>query len=543
VRVRSTFALATLLLAAGCAGPSRGPAPGGARVPEGAEREDLPPPEPAGDVESALAALRDRSPVAPPEEVDRLRTQLAGALEAAGRPDAARVEYLALTGSPRGEAAAAAWDAVARLARAEGDEDGALRAEMGALRVAPEEQRERREDRFLAALRRLRTPSLRGLLTPSGGSAATSLVSRELEARGFAEQTVVGLLLPLSGRFENFGRAFRLGAELALADRNARRPASRPVRLVIEDTEGDLPVAERVARRAILEGGASLLIGPLLSVPALGAGAVADAFGIPLVAPTATDPAVRSVGRHVLPLDPPARELVEPLVQVAWDVLDARRFAVLVAREPVSEERERDFRAAVERRGGEVVLSVAYDPGERDFRKLLEVLEEAVPDAVYVPGDVADLEALVPQLEFYEFAPRLLGHAGWTSARVFRPGTEVLEGTILSLPAADDPTSSFAQYLREEVERVESQEPTRFHSQGYRALGAVLFAIDRGATTPEALGESLRLRGTWIERPPEEDVHLLTVRGGALVEANDETLPDPEPPPPEEAPPPAPGSD
>jgi branched-chain amino acid transport system substrate-binding protein len=448
--------------------------------------------------------------------------RIARVLEGAGRTAAARAEYAWATGSSRGEEAATAWDGIARLRRRDSDPVGAAIAEIEACRAAPDGARSERE----AALRRtaasLEPGILRRLARTSG--AGGGLLSAELERRGLAAGTgperVIALLLPLSGRFESFGRAFRTGAEVALADRQSARPGTRPIRLLVEDTAGDLFQATAAARRAILDEGAVALLGPLLSVPALGAGAIAECFGVPLVAPTATDPQVDQVGTHVVALRPSARALTEPLAAAIVDDLGLTRVGALVPREAAAEEREREFRAALERHGGQIVLSVSYEPAERDFRKLLEKLEDAGVQAVYAPG----LEALVPQLEFYDFRPRLLGHAGWASARVREPGRKIVEGALLTVQAVDDPGSLAASSLRQAVAERESAEPMRFHVEGYRAMATVLFAIDRGASRPESLTEALLNRSGWAERPEVEQVRLLTIRGGALAPADSVNL-------------------
>jgi hypothetical protein len=55
-------------------------------------------------------------------------------------------------------------------------------------------------------------------------------------------------------------------------------------------------------------------------------------------------------------------------------------------------------------------------------------------------------------------------------------------------------------------------------------METVLFALDHGATDPEALSRVLRLRSAWTERPPGEEIHLLTIREGALVPADPDSL-------------------
>jgi hypothetical protein len=107
----------------------------------------------------------------------------------------------------------------------------------------------------------------------------------------------------------------------------------------------------------------------------------------------------------------------------------------------------------------------------------------------------------VPQLEFYDFDRRILGHDGWTSSRILQPGMHALEGAVLTVEAADDPGSPFAKRLQEAVQTTEGAEPTRFHVRGAQSMETVLFALDHGATDPEALAEALRLRTAWPERP------------------------------------------
>ncbi|MFN8176589.1 MAG: ABC transporter substrate-binding protein [bacterium] len=522
---RSAVVLAVALSLGACA-PSHRFAPGAPTSAPGGEVEGPAAPATGGqDVDAQTNALRSRLAEAPPAEASSMRLRLARTLEAAGRDTSSLVEYAWITGSATKPGdAAAAWDGIARLSRRAGDEAQAVRAEAEAYDAADPAERARRESALRASSAKLDAPSARRLARQTRGTPAGAVLAREDAPRRSDAEIVVALLLPLTGRFESFGKAFQLGAEVALGQRNAAAPSARPVRLVVEDTADELLDATKAARAAILDEDATVLIGPLLSVPALGAGAIAEAFGIPLIAPTATDPDLRRVGPHVLTLDPSARELAEPLAHVAVDVLGGKRFGALVAREAAAEEREREFGAAVERRGGQIALSVAYDPGERDFRKSLDLLRDAAVDAVYVPGDASELEALVPQLEFYDFDRRILGHGGWTSPRVRTPGTHTLEGCVLSVEAADDPGSAFAKRLADAVQRKEGAEPTRFHVRGCQVMEAVLFALDRGATDPEALATALRLREAWSERPEGEEIRMLTVREGSLVPADPENL-------------------
>lgn len=482
----------------------------------------------AGQSEAAEEMLRARMASADrPEPVAEIRLLLAEVLAAAGRDQEALVELLRVSGSEGGEGLTArAWDEIATLRARGGDRRGAVRALMRAYEFA-EDDLERGmvlEDAIVS----LGGEDVSVLAAETKGLRANRFARSELGARRLAmgreDERVVTVLAPLSGRFEKFGEAFVLGVRLALEDRDARAvedsAAVLPVRLVTRGTDGDLLTATRQARAAVEVDDCVAIVGPLLSVTSLGAGAVAQSYGVPLVAPTATDPELPEIGPYVLTLAADPARLTRPLANLTVNALGKTRFGVLLARDGVSPDYERAFREAVEVLGGEIVVSLTFDPGERDFRRLIERLDEENVDAVYVPGTVGNLEALAVQLDFYEFGRMILGNGGWTDPRLLDPGNLALEGAIFAVESADHPDSDFRLRLRERVWAASREEVSRFHIRGYHAMDALLLAIDEGARGGEEIAESLRLRESWPVLPEPERFHLITFRDGVLGPAS-----------------------
>ena len=468
----------------------------------------------ADDAETLLrTALADSSGAAGEKQLLLL---LAGVLEEQGRFDEASVTYARVSG-------VSGWDGLARLRDAVGDAAGASRASLRSWNLSPPDERRGRVARLESRLAELDDRDLRELEHESRGLPSHELLRRESRRRWPEEDRFrVTALVPLSGRFEEFGRAFELGARLALEHHRAADSArvAVEVELRVRDTEGDLLAAVREAREAILEDGADTILGPLLSLTTIGAGGVAQSYEVPLLSPTATDPELPEIGRYVLTLDPSPEELTRPLANFSVNALGNRRHGVLLARDGVSEALERSFREAVESFGAEVVASVTYDPGERDFRRLIERIDELEVEAVYVPGNVADLEALAPQLEFYEFHRMILGNGAWTHPRLLDGGNVALEGAVFAVQSADDPGSEFMMRLREAVWKETQGEASRFHIRGYQAMDALLGALDQGARGRDEVAELLRLRSFWDERPEGERIHLLTFRDGVLGPAS-----------------------
>ncbi|MCA9751891.1 MAG: ABC transporter substrate-binding protein [Gemmatimonadetes bacterium] len=452
-----------------------------------------------------------------------LRVLLGDALRAQGRDTEALLQYSRISGMRGGAAQITrAYDGIAEIRRRGGDEAAAVLAELYAWDASTTGDRDARERRVVANLERLPMSDLNELRRSAATLDAGALVRTVADRRAAGEGAVVCLLAPRSGKFEKFGDAFTLGARIALRDRSTPTSGAigLPVRLVERDSQGDVLTATNEVRAAITNDDALAVIGPLLSVTSMAAGAVSESYGVPLIAPTATDPAISQLGRHVLTLAPDPEELTGPLAEFAVHTLGKRRFGVLLARSAENEAYERAFRSAVEFAGGEVAVTLFYEVGERDFRRLLERLDDEAVDAVYVPGAAADLEALAAQLDFYEFDKMILGHGGWTDARLLDPANVALEGAIFAVEAADHPESPFRLRLRELVWQEAQEEVTRFHVRGYTAMTSLLAAIDAGARTGDELATTLAARRFWSARPESEEVILLTFRDGVLGPAS-----------------------
>ncbi|MDX1419366.1 MAG: penicillin-binding protein activator [Rubricoccaceae bacterium] len=112
----------------------------------------------------------------------------------------------------------------------------------------------------------------------------------------------LGIVLPASGDAGYLAQALFNGVRLAVDEYNARGPR-RPVRMVFRDTEGT-DLGTRAAVDAAVQAGTDAIVGPLFSEEALAAAPAAEAAGVVLVAPLATDGAVSAGRRYVFQTNP-----------------------------------------------------------------------------------------------------------------------------------------------------------------------------------------------------------------------------------------------
>ena len=138
---------------------------------------------------------------------------------------------------------------------------------------------------------------------------ARRLLARAAEggAGGAGPVFELGVVLPVGGESGYLGQALFNGVRIAVDEHNASGPR-RPVRMIFRDTGATGPGARR-AVDAVVTAGADAVVGPLFSAEAEPAGAAAEAAGVLLLAPLATDEAVSEGRRFVFQGNPtfPAR--------------------------------------------------------------------------------------------------------------------------------------------------------------------------------------------------------------------------------------------
>jgi len=245
---------------------------------------------------------------------------------------------------------------------------------------------------------------------------------------GVPQTNQVGILCPLTGRYAVLGNAFYDGALLALESTPAF--VERGYELKVEDTAGDPVTAALAARRLCREAGSVCIIGGLMSAPTASAAVVADAFGVPLISPTATNDRIWQLGPGVFQTNLTGLFEARLLAQLATGVLLKKRYAVLYPNTAEGERHYRNFAEEVVLGGGEVV-GVAHFPTEAtDFRESILEIKLARPEVIFVPASVDQMVLLGPQLDFYMVGAVILGPSSWNSPRLLQRAGAVLERAV-----------------------------------------------------------------------------------------------------------------
>lgn len=529
--------------------------------------------------EDARAALRLRislaqTPVERMQGLAKLRTALrddakrargdvrtTGPLEAQQREvDLAIDELIASAADPELEAMLEALDRrspsgavafeLARRAVAEAEADEAQRSVDRAERLA-EGEVERDRVRTLAE-ELARRPAVESTEAPVELAPLRELSQYARRDTHGAEGTL-GVVLPLSGDFAEFGEASLRGILLAAgvfsaseteAEREARAPRDRPnMRIVVRDSAGDPARAAAAVRELAAMNEVVAIVGPVFSDEALASAEVAEVEGIPLVTLSNREDVTHG-RRFVMRTRTTPTDEVNVLVNHAVDQLGATRFGVLYPRTRYGRGMRKLYWDAVVARGGKLVAMASYSPEEIDFSNVIKEMvgfrflgagerqaiaerDRAVEGARSLPPAQAAVarraafettgpggEPLPPIVDFEVlFIPdsaeaiamiapglalqgvrdvRLLGSSDWLDSDLLRGSDRHVAGAVVSTPFFAESDVSVVREFVDDYQHTFEVAPDAYAAQGFDATNLVLQQLADRRRDRESVLEGLR---------------------------------------------------
>ena len=357
----------------------------------------------------------------------------------------------------------------------------------------------------------------------------------------------LGLLLPLSGPYRQYGTDLLDGVRLA------NREFNEPFELLSRDTGfeyGELPIVEgdsnellrtvRATRQLIEEEKVVALIGPVFSSASIAAGLVADAAGIPLIAPLAQQSGLDELGDFVFQLSVIPEVQGRTLGEFATLVLGLQNLAILTPLSDYGWAFEREFADTAYVNGGNIVYSGWYVPGEtKDFKHIFEEMrevgfslmpppedslalvdtlvwmsndgivletseiEEEEPDSteifidtidgiVIVVESFEDANTIAPQLRFHRLETQILGNDIWYEPEAIRQmprGDREYFKSAIFVSRYRDSTPLGRKFI-DDFRREFRRDPG-YAAHGYDAALMLLEGWNMGQRSPKALRDWL----------------------------------------------------
>ena len=313
---------------------------------------------------------------------------------------------------------------------------------------------------------------------------------------------VIGHYGSMSGSEATFGQSTARGIRLAVKEVNASGGINgRLVELKSYDDRGQSQEAGTAVTRLITSDKAIAILGENASSLSLAGGRVAQQYGVPMITPSSTNPAVTQLGDMIFRvcfLDP-----FQGWVQAkfAREVLKARTAAILYDQsQAYSKGLAEFFKSEYETMGGAIVTEQAYTGGDQDFSAQLTTIRQAGADVVVVPGYYTDAGNIAIQARKLGVTAPLLGGDGWESPQLAAIGKDAIEGSYYSCHYAFQESNPEVRKFVHDFESEYGEKPDSLGALGYDAARLLFDALRRapawdGATLGKAIAETKGFAG------------------------------------------------
>jgi len=272
----------------------------------------------------------------------------------------------------------------------------------------------------------------------------------------FKKEIIIGCLLPLSGKFKQYGESALKGIELAFDrfNRSGRQPL---VTLAIYDTESKAKNAISGLYQLTNQEKADIIIGPMSSDAARAVSELKD-ITIPVIIMSQTEN-IQFDNKYIF------RHFLTPKQQVSALISHAINngcvtFAILYPDDKYGQDYKDIFIDEVNKRGGANVIKVAYNPGHTDFGNEIKKLTgcyfppcnnidkikddkenidnkddppEIDFDALFIPDSPDRLTLIIPQLAYHDIDNiMLLGNNLWHNQKFLLENYRYLKNVVIT---------------------------------------------------------------------------------------------------------------
>jgi len=314
----------------------------------------------------------------------------------------------------------------------------------------------------------------------------------------------IGAAMALTGDFSPDTTLVRDGYEFAVDTINAAGGVSvdgemRPIELVIRDDGSDREVSARLLEQLIAEEEVDLLLAPWGSGNTNAVAPISERYDRVMIAPLAASDEIWEQGyEYLFGMLPLGSDNERPMVEMA-QALGAEQIAVITTDDLFPGLAAEGALDEAEQLGVEVVVNEIYPPGTVDVGPIITQLQEAEPDFVIAPVDVADAIVLIQQMKERGYVPPALALSGATFVPDFLDNVgadaEGLYGIVhwfRTLPWSDDTFGTADEYAQA-FEEAYGYAPTHDNAWASGAVVSLVQAVEAaGSLDQTAVRDALR---------------------------------------------------
>jgi len=244
-------------------------------------------------------------------------------------------------------------------------------------------------------------------------------------------EILIATVGPFTGTNIFRGEQIQHGAEMAVADINAKGGVlGEPVGLLIADDACDPEQAVAVASKLVNDG-VVFVAGHVCSHSSIPASRVYQKAGVLMISPASTNPRLTDEGGDNV-FRVCGRDDHQGVVAGNYlsDVWADKNIAIIHDGSTYGKGLATETRKQLDRRGITVALEEIYPPGERDYSLLVDKLQAASIDVIYVGGYTAETGLMVRQARDRDYVAQFVSGDALTNEEFWLITGPAGEGTL-----------------------------------------------------------------------------------------------------------------
>ncbi len=315
-----------------------------------------------------------------------------------------------------------------------------------------------------------------------------------LAASSYAKEPVyLGVSIPITGNYSEYGSNLKNGIELALDFLNKEGGIDgRPIELIIMDSRGVPKISKRIARKFTDDKRIIAEIGDFSSSCSMAAAPVYEKGGMVQLSPSSSHPSFAPGSPFSFSIARPQTDEGTVMARKAINVLKKKKLAVLYINNDWGVVSQELFIKEAERLGAKIVATESYFEGTTEFTPVLEKLYALEPELLYLCAMYNDGAMICKQQK----------KLGWNDVTIMGPGSLYSQKLIaLAGNAAEnlytatiffptDHTPVVQEFVKAYRKRY-NQMPNTFDALAYDAMILLVKAIRKAGTDRKAIRDEL----------------------------------------------------
>lgn len=348
-----------------------------------------------------------------------------------------------------------------------------------------------------------------------------------MNARAADDTIRVGEIASLSGKEATFGHSSHSGTVLAVEEINAEGGVlGKKIELITEDNATKPGESATIAKKLISRDKVVALLGEVASSRSLEIAPIAQAYKVPMISPSSTNPTVTEKGDYVFRIC-----FIDPfqgtvMAKFAKNTLKINRVGVLTSvSSAYSVGLSKYFKETFAKDGGTIAIEQKFSEGEKDFKAQLTAIKAENVQGIFVPTYYTEAALIAKQARDLGISVPLFGGDGWEAPELLKIGGSAIEGLYYSThytPESNSPeVKAFVEKFKK---RWNGEVPDAMAALGYDSARILADAIKRAGSTKntklrDAIGQTKDFPG--VTGKTTIDEHRNASKAAAIVTVKD----------------------